>query len=233
MAWETVEVQSRAPNEVLAQSTASVFISRVYRWMFGGLFLTAATALWTASTPAALNLVIQHPYGLMFAQFGAVIGLSGLANRISGAATAALFLAYSALTGLTFSVLFLLFTPASIVQVFAITAGVYGAMSLYGALTKKDLSAWGTFLFMGLIGVMLASVVQIFVHSDMLRFTLSCAGVVVFAGMTAYDNQMLRAMHASSGYSSALSLTIVGALRLYLDFINLFISLLQLFGRRR
>jgi FtsH-binding integral membrane protein len=121
----------------------------------------------------------------------------------------------------------------SIGQAFALTAGVFGAMSLYGTITKKNLSAWGTFLFMGLVGIIIASVVNLFMSSDMMSFVIACASVVVFSGLTAYDTQKLREMHATTGYSSAATVSVVGALMLYLDFINLFLALLRLMGRRR
>jgi len=130
-------------------------------------------------------------------------------------------------------VLFVVYQLGSVASAFAITAGTFAAMSVYGTVTKKDLSSWGTFLFMGLVGILIAGLVNIFVGSAMLDFIRSCAAVLIFAGLTAYDTQKLRAFHASSGYSSAASLAISGALTLYLDFINLFLNLLRLMGRRR
>src|SRR5207253_226313 len=130
-------------------------------------------------------------------------------------------------------VLFMVYTQTSIGSVFGITSVMFGAMSVYATVTKKDLSSWGGFLFMGLIGLIVASVVNIFLASPAVSWIASCAGVVIFAGLTAYDTQKLRQIHASSGYSSAGSLAIQGALVLYLDFINLMIYLLRLFGRRR
>jgi FtsH-binding integral membrane protein len=144
-----------------------------------------------------------------------------------------LFLGYSVLTGLTMSVIFLIYTRSSIGSAFLLTAGTFGAMSVFGTVTRKNLSSWATFLIMGAIGIFIASIVQVFMQSPMLNFVLGCAGVLVFAGLTAYDTQKLREMHAGSGYSSAATLSIVGALVLYLDFINLFLSLLRLFGDRR
>jgi FtsH-binding integral membrane protein len=237
MAFNSFESNSfdsaSGPNRVLAESTASAFMARVYTWMFAGLLVTAGTAFFTASNAAMLGPVLQHSTLLLVAQLGIVVALTFLAPRMAGPVTAALFLAYSALTGLTFSVIFLIFQLGSVVQVFGLTALLYGTMAVYGTVTKRDLSSWRSFLFMGLIGVVLAGLVQMFVHSDMLSFVMSCVSVVVFTGLAAYDNQKLRALHASSGYSSALSLSVTGALILYLDFINLFLALLQLFGRRR
>jgi hypothetical protein len=220
-------------GDVLVQESRRAFMSRVYGWMFAGLSVTGLVALFTASNQALLTQVIQWRWGLIIAQLGLVFALSGLASRLSGAVAAALFLGYSVLTGLTFSVIFLIYTSASIGSAFLLTAGTFGAMSAFGTLTRKDLSGWSTFLFMGLIGIVIASIVQIFMKSSMLSFVLSCASVVVFAGLTAYDTQKLREMHAATGYSSAATVSIVGALTLYLDFINLFLALLRLFGSRR
>jgi hypothetical protein len=209
------------------------FMSRVYGWMFAGLSVTGLVALFTAASPQLVMQISNFRWLLFFAQLGLVFALSGMASRLSGAVAGALFVAYSVLTGLTFSVLFYVYTSGSIANAFLMSAGAFGAMSAFATFTKKDLSGWATFLFMGLIGVFIASIVQVFVQSPMLNFVLGCAGVLVFAGLTAYDTQKLREMHAGSGYSSAATLSIIGALTLYLDFINLFISLLRLFGSRR
>ncbi|MFY2564210.1 Bax inhibitor-1/YccA family protein [Corallococcus terminator] len=236
MAWETSgwqTAESDSVNSVLVQESKRAFMTRVHGWMFAGLLVTGVMALLTLSNEALLRTVIDWRLGFMIAQVGAVLALSFLAPRLSGPVAATMFLGYSALTGMTFAILFLVYTAGSIAQAFFLTAGVYGAMALYGTITKKDLSAWGTFLFMGLIGVVLASVVNIFMRSDMMSFVVACASVLVFAGLTAYDTQKLREMHANSGYSSAATVSIVGALTLYLDFINLFLAILRLMGRRR
>jgi len=146
---------------------------------------------------------------------------------------ALLFLGYAALTGVTLSGIFFIYSIGSIGVAFLLTAGSFAALSLYGTVTKRDLSAWGTFLFMGLIGVVLASIVQFWWHSPAFSFALSCATVVVFAGLTAYDTQKLRALGAQYAGAGLTSVTIIGALNLYLDFINLFLALLRLFGDRR
>jgi uncharacterized protein len=236
MAWENPGWQtasSESVHSVLVQESKRAFMSRVYGWMFAGLMLTGVVALFTASNPEWVRLVAQWRIGLLIAQLGAVLVLSAAAHRLPGPAAAALFLGYSVLTGLTFSVIFYVYTFGSIGQAFLLTAGTYGAMSLYGTLTKKDLSGWSAFLFMGLFGVVIAGIINIFLRSDMMGFITACASVVVFAGLTAYDTQKLREMHAGSGYSSAATVSIVGALTLYLDFINLFLALLRLMGRRR
>jgi FtsH-binding integral membrane protein len=144
-----------------------------------------------------------------------------------------MFLAYAVLNGLTFSVIFLAYELGSIGTAFIISAGTFAALSAYGTFTKTDLTAWRSFLMIGLFGIIIAGIVNIFVQSDMLGFVKSCAAVVIFAGLTAYDTQKLRQYHANSGFSSAMSLSIMGALMLYLDFVNLFLNLLRLLGRRR
>jgi uncharacterized protein len=236
MAWETPGWQTTARAEVsdvLVQESQRAFMSRVYGWMFAGLSVTGLVAMFTVTNEAVLMQVIQWRWGLFLAQLGLVFALSGMAHRLSSAVASALFLGYSVLTGLTMSVIFLIYTSASIGSAFLLTAGTFGAMSVFGTVTKKNLSSWATFLIMGAIGICIASIVQVFMQSPMLNFVLGCAGVLVFAGLTAYDTQKLREMHAGSGYSSTATLSIVGALVLYLDFINLFISLLRLFGDRR
>jgi len=236
MAWETSGWQQPARAEVsdvLVQESRRAFMSRVYGWMFAGLTVTGVVALLTASSPELVMQIAQFRWVLFIAQLGMVFALSGMAHKLSGPVAGALFLGYSLLTGLTFSVLFYVYTTGSIANAFLMSAGAFGAMSAFATFTKKDLSGWSTFLFMGLIGIFIASIVQVFMQSPMLNFVLGCAGVLVFAGLTAYDTQKLREMHADSGYSSAATLSIVGALTLYLDFINLFISLLRLFGARR
>jgi hypothetical protein len=236
MAWENPGWQTSSSQEVnttLVQESQRAFMSRVYGWMFVGLIVTGAMALVTVTTEPLLNFALSAYIPLMLGELGLVFVLSRLAPKLSGAVAALMFLVYSALTGVTLSVVFLIYTAGSIGQAFLLTAGVFGAMSLYGTITKKDLSAWATFLFMGLVGVILAGVLNIFLHNDGLSFIVACASVVVFSGLTAYDTQKLRKMHATTGYSSAATVSVVGALMLYLDFINLFLALLRLLGRRR
>jgi hypothetical protein len=218
-----------------AESAERTFIASVYRWMALGLTLTAGVAWFVASSEAMLELVVLNRwvfYGLMIAEFGLVIALSAAVNRLSAPAAGGLFLLYSALNGATLSVVLLIYTGGSVASAFAITAGTFGAMSVYGTVTKKDLTTWSSFLMMGLIGVVLASVVNIFLQSSALSFVLSCAAVVVFTGLTAYDTQKLRA-YARAGGATVAAAPISGALTLYLDFINLFLAVLRLFGDRR
>jgi FtsH-binding integral membrane protein len=238
MAWDSngLEGTTSPSDEVsstLVQESRRAFMSRVYGWMFAGLWITGVMALYTVSNKALMTFAMEWRMALLLAELGLVFALSFAAPRLSGAVAGAMFIGYAALTGMTLSIYFLIYTAGSIGQAFLMTAGTFGAMSLYGTVTKKDLSGWSAFLFMGLVGVIIASVMNIFMRSDMLGFVTACACVVVFAGLTAYDTQKLRQMHASTGYSAAATISIVGALTLYLDFINLFLALLRLFGRRR
>jgi FtsH-binding integral membrane protein len=206
----------------------------VYRWMTIGLAVTALVAYSVATSEAALRLVIGNRFvffGLIIAEFGLVIALSAAAHRLSAGAAGGLFLLYSALNGATLSVVILAYTGSSVAVAFVTTAGTFGAMSLYATVTRRDLSSWGSFLFMGLVGVVIASLVNLFLQSGLMSFVISCASVVVFTGLTAYDTQKLRALARAGGGSAGLAVN--GALALYLDFVNLFLALLRLFGRRR
>jgi FtsH-binding integral membrane protein len=229
-----MELQNAQAWTVDGAAVERRFMSSVYRWMTLGLVVTAAVAWFVASTPALMQVVFDHRavfWGLVIAQFGVVIALTAGVNRLSGPMAGVLFLLYSALTGTTLSFILLAYSGASVAGAFAITAGTFGAMSVYGSVTKSDLRGWGTFLFMGLIGVVLASVVNIFTRSSMVEWVISAACVVVFTGLTAYDTQKLRRMAAAGGGSAALP--VAGALSLYLDFINLFLAVLRIFGGRR
>lgn len=233
MSLEPSYSYSPSASSVLAEESARVFMQRVYWWMSVGLALTGGVA-WTVASSETLFMTFAPYFRVLgFATLGLVIVFSMIAHKVPGPVAAAMFLAYSAITGLTFSVLFVVYELGSIGAAFAITAGTFGAMSLYATVTKKDLSGWGTFLFMGLIGVIIAGIVNLFLRNGMMDFVVSCATVVVFAGLTAYDTQKLRQFHASTGYASAMSVAVSGALTLYLDFINLFLAVLRLLGRRR
>lgn len=213
------------------------FMARVYRWMFLGLGATAGVAYAVANTPALMEPLLTSPFlriGLWLGQIGLVVTLAGMTSKLSGRAALALFFAYAALNGVSFSVLFFVYEIGSATQAFVMAALIFGAMSIYGTVTGKDLTSWAHFLFMGLIGVVLAGVINLFVGSSMGSFVISCATVVIFTGLTAYDTQKLRGLALQvEGTESAKTLSAVGALELYLDFINLFLALLRLFGRRR
>jgi FtsH-binding integral membrane protein len=201
-----------------------------------GLAVTAGVAWYVAGSPEAQGAIWGNRgvfWGLMLAQFALVITISAAVSRLSPGVAGLLFVAYSALTGVTLSSILLVYTGNSIASAFVVTAGTFGAMSVYGTVTRRDLSTWRTFLFMGLIGVVIASVVNIFLKSGITQFVLSVAGVVVFTGLTAYDTQKLRQFAAVSGDGTAAAMPVSGALMLYLDFINIFLRLLNLMGRRR
>lgn len=219
-------------------SDVGSFFRNVYGWMTVGLGLTAIVALFTVSTPALMQMIFGNKlvfYGLIIAQVGLVIALSAAINRLSSATATLMFCVYAALSGLTFASIFVVYTQSSIASTFFITAGTFGAMSLYGLVTKKDLSKWGSFLFMGLIGIVIASIVNIFLKSPVMTWVVSCCGVLVFTGLTAYDTHSLKVL-AQNGFAHGeerKKLAIIGALKLYLDFINLFLMLLRLLGGNR
>jgi uncharacterized protein len=210
------------------------FIRSVYAWMFGGLLITAAAALWVVKSESMQQLIFGNrmmPWILMLAELGLVFYLSARITKMSAAAAASAFLIFALLNGLTLSAIFFLYTAGSIVQAFVTSAGMFGAMSVYGMVTKRDLTSWGSFFFMGLIGIVLCSVVNIFLKSPGLAWVISIVGVFVFLGLTAYDTQKLKTLATAPELRE--NLAIIGALALYLDFINLFLFLLRIFGNRR
>jgi FtsH-binding integral membrane protein len=205
-----------------------------YRWMTLGLALTGAVALAVAHSPAALEALVGNRilfFGMLLGQVGLVVAFSSVALRVSTAAAAAMFFGYAALTGVTFSTLFLVYTAASIATTFFVTAGAFAGLSVFGATTHRDLSAVGRFALFALIGLILASLANMFLRSSGLEWLLTFAGVLLFAGLTAYDTQRLKTLFAQSEPSA--NLPLVGALTLYLDFINMFLFLLRIFGSRR
>jgi hypothetical protein len=214
----------------------STFIRGVYWWMCIGLGVTAVVALAVASSPAAVNTLVRTPilfYGILIAELVLVVYLSARVTKMSPSTAGILFTAYSALNGVTFSLILLAYTGASVANAFFVTAGMFGALAVYGSVTKRDLTGMGRFMFMGLIGLVLASVVSIFWHNDAMQFVMGVIGVLVFSGLIAYDTQRLRSLALQMPGEQAGSYAVVGALSLYLNFINLFLSLLRLFGNRR
>ena len=212
------------------------FLSKVYGWMFVGLLITAVIAFAIASSPALVEAVIVNRmvfWVIVIAQLGLVFYLSARVNRIAPATAAGLFLLYSALVGVTSSVVLLVYTGASIASTFVITAGMFGATALFGTVTRRSLAGLGHFMFMGLIGLVLASIVGFFWHSGALQFVISVVGVVVFTGLTAWDAQRLKQMAVALPDGRVGAYAVVGALSLYLDFINLFFFLLRFTGSRR
>jgi uncharacterized protein len=212
-----------------------VFFRSVYAWMFGGLLLTALASMWVVVSPAMQQLVLGNRavfFGLIIAELGLVMYLNFAIHKMSPAAAASAFLVYSLLNGLTLSVIFLVYSPTAIMSAFATTSLTFGAMSIYGMVTKKDLTGWGSFLFMGVIGILITMVVNMFIRSSALDMAVSLIGVFVFLGLTAYRTQQLKALAQSTG-ERAEQMAIIGALGLYLAFINIFLFLLRLFGGRR
>ena len=201
-----------------------------------GLAVTAAVAYWVAMTSP---LALMNPLaliGIVIAQLILVVTISRAVNSISASAATALFLLYACLNGLMFSVLFLIYKLPTLGGTFMVTAGMFGAISLYGYVTKRDLTRLGSILFMALIGLILASVVNMFLHSDStLYWLISYAGVLIFVGLTAYDTQKLKQIAMQTGGDPAMAhrMSVVGSLVLYLDFINLFLLLLRIMGNRR
>jgi len=220
----------------VSDERVGAFLSRVYGWMFAGLLITAVTAFVVASSPALIAAVILNRlvfWALIIAQLGLVFYLSARVEKIAPVTAAGLFVLYSALTGVTSSVILLVYTGASIVSTFIITAGMFGTMAVFGTVTKRSLAGWGQFLFMGLIGIIIASIVGFFFQSDAMQFVISVVGVVVFTGLTAYDAQRLKHMAVALPDGRVGAYAVVGALSLYLDFINLFFFILRLSGGRR
>ena len=224
----------------IAGSRTAAFMASVYRWMAFGLALTGIVAWAVTTTPAILTALYNIQDGRIVGQTGLmwvaiivwfVIGLAftPVAMRASIGAAVGMFLTYCALSGVVFSSVLLAYTGASVASTLFITAGSFFGLSLYGTLTKRDLSGMRSFLMIGLIGIILASIVNLFLRSNAVEFVLSCCGVLVFAGLTAYDTQKLRAIGEQGEERHAL----IGALALYLDFVNLFLFLLRFFGRRR
>ncbi|MBI4432191.1 MAG: Bax inhibitor-1/YccA family protein [Candidatus Omnitrophica bacterium] len=221
-----------------AQVAESNFLSRVYLWMAGGLVVSAAASFWLLSQPNLLRAVFTNSallIGLVIAELGLVIWFSAAAMRMSVAMGSTLFLAYSFLNGITLTSIFLVYTGVSVLTTFAVTAGTFFFFSLYGATTKKDLTGVGGLAIMGLIGVIIASIVNIFLKSSALMWVTTFIGIAVFLGLIAYDTQKLKAIRATGCENAEAEkrVAILGALTLYLDFINLFILLLRIFGKRR
>ncbi|MGI9167826.1 MAG: Bax inhibitor-1/YccA family protein [Pyrinomonadaceae bacterium] len=220
----------------LRDERVGAFLTKVYGWMSGGLLITAMTAFAVASSPALIEALILNRlafWGLIIAQLGLVFYLSARVEKVAPTTAAGLFLLYSALTGVTSSVILLMYTAASITSTFIITAGMFGTMAVFGSVTKRSLAGWGQFLFMGLIGLILASVVGLFWQNDAMQFVISLVGVLIFTGLTAYDAQRLKQMAVALPDGRVGAYAVVGALSLYLDFINLFFFLLRFTGSRR
>jgi FtsH-binding integral membrane protein len=220
----------------LRDARVSAFLGKVYGWMFLGLLITTGTAFFVASSPLLIDIFIGNRilfWGMLFGQLGLVFWLSSRVESMSPTTAAALFILYSATVGITTSVILLSYTTSSLVSTFMVTAGMFGALALFGTFTKKSLAGVGQFMFMGLIGLILAMIVNLFWANDMLSFVISVVGVLVFTGLTACDAQRLKHMAVALPDGRVGTYAVAGALSLYLDFINLFFFLLRLLGGRR
>ena len=234
-------------DQVTIDAGLRAYMLRVYNYMAAGVALTGLVAWFTFSaavvdTGAGLqltsfgHLIFQSPlmWVLVLAPLGLVFAISFGINRMQPGTALTLFFVYAGLLGLSLASIFLIYTGASVTRVFFISAATFGALSLWGYTTKRDLTGMGSFLFMGLIGIVIASLVNIFLHSPGLQFAISAIGVVVFTGLTAWDTQQIKEMYwAGDGTAVAGKKAVMGALRLYLDFLNLFLMLLQFVGVRR
>ena len=220
-----------------SEAGISIFMSKVYAWMTGALVLSALVAWQAATSTAFIEYMTTHAplfYGLMIGELVLVIALAGFVKRMPLGLAITAFVLYSAVTGLTLSTIFLVYTASSIAKAFFITAGMFGTMSFYGYVTRKDLTNFGSFLFMSLIGLIIASLVNLFLHSPMIDWITTYAGIIIFTGLAAYDTQKLKYFGLMAMEEDMFAkMAILGALTLYLDFINLFLSLLRAFGDRR
>ncbi len=231
--------QPTYPLSPEATRASTIFLAKVFNWMAVGLGLTAAFAFMVANSEATQQLIFGNKiifYGLIFGELGMVLYLSARIEKITPALATALFLIYSALNGVTLSAVLLAYTATSVATTFVVTGGMFATMAIYGTMTKKDLTGMGSFMFMGLIGIILAGLVNMFLHSPTVDWVISAIGVIVFTGLTAYDVQKISryGSNVMLGEEAAIRKgAIMGALSLYLDFINLFLSLLRLMGDRR
>lgn len=224
-----------ATDTMALEMRISQVMKRVYVKMFLATLVTAFVALFCAQSPQVLTFFGNNSWAmwvLIIANLGLVIGISGGINRLSAPTATALFFLYAILNGLMFFPIFMVYTGVSIAKTFFITAGVFGAMSVYGYFTSQNLAKWGSILFMALIGLIICAVVNIFVGSSTLDWIISGAGVLIFVGLTAWDTQQIKNLALQAPAESVGKLATLGALTLYLDFINLFLYLLRFFGDR-
>lgn len=214
-----------------------VLMRKVYVWMSLALAITGFTAYGVATSPGLMQAIYANQFffwGLIIAEFALVIGVSAAIDRLSLATATLMFILYSVINGALLSYIFIVYTASSVSTAFFITAGTFAAMALYGYTTKTDLTSWGKLLLMALIGLIIATLVNVFVKSSMFDLILSYVGVLIFVGLTAYDSQKIKQMllEAPDAGEAAQKVALLGALSLYLDFINLFLYLLRIFGKR-
>lgn len=228
-------------QQTLGKEQNAVFaklMRSVYLWMVLALVITGLTAAYVANSPAYISALMNNPvlfYGVIIAELALVFILSGRIHKMSFTSASLMFILYSLLTGVSLSTIFLAYTESSIATTFLITAGTFGTMSLVGFVTKKDLSKLGGILFMALIGLIIATVVNIFLVSDTLGWIINYVGVLIFVGLTAYDTQKIKQMMREYGTDineQTQKMALMGSLSLYLDFINMFLYLLRIFGNR-
>ncbi len=216
--------------------TTNVMMRKVYAWMFGALAVTALVAFYASTSAAFLKWFLSSPWiliALLIAEFALVIGLTSAINKLSPVMATVMFLAYAVVNGLTFSVIFLAYSASAIATTFFVTAGTFGLMALVGSFTDRDLSKIGSVCFFALIGIIIATIVNLFLHNDVFDLIVSAIGVVVFMGLTAWDAQKIKDSLSGADYNAeSAKYAVIGALSLYLDFINIFIYLLRFFGRR-
>lgn len=227
---------SQGGNEQALDTRVSAVMKRVYVKMFLGLLVTALVSFWSASTPGVIQFFMANRWSmwvLIITEFAILFGISGALKRISSSMATMMFYLFAIINGLMLFQIFLVYSPASIAKTFFITAGTFGAMSVYGYFTTNDLTKWGSILFMALIGLIICSLVNIFWNNGTLGWIISGAGVLIFVGLTAWDTQKIKQMAMMAPNEAAGRLATIGALSLYLDFINLFLYLLRFFGNNR
>ena len=238
MNYNEIDLRGLTADQQLTMSQAfPVLMRKVYVWMTLALAITGFTAYAVANSPGILQAIYTNQilfWGLIIAEFALVFGVSAAINKLSLTTATLMFILYSVINGALLSYIFLAYTASSVATVFFITAGTFAAMAIVGYTTKTDLSSMGKILFMALIGLIIATLVNIFIKSDGLTMILSYVGVLIFVGLTAWDSQKIKQMllQAPDAGEGAQKLALLGALTLYLDFINLFIYLLRIFGRR-
>lgn len=238
MEIQELERQLTREQELGLSQAFPALIRKVYVWMTMALAITAITAYGVATSPALLELIFSSKltfFGLIIAELALVFWLSARIYKLSLTTATLMFILYSVINGATLASIFVFYSMNIIAQTFLVTAGTFGAMAVYGYFTKKDLTSWGRLLFMALIGLIIAGIVNLFLHNSVMDFIISGLGVLVFVGLTAYDSQKIKQMLAvqTDMGETAQKVALMGALSLYLDFINLFLYLLRLFARER
>ncbi len=233
-----MEFNSLAKTQA-SKAVQAALMRNVYSWMTLALVITGFVSMYVAKSYTLISMIMQNSiafWGLLIAEIGLVVYLSARIHRISFTTATLLFIAYAILNGVTMAFIFLVYTMSSIATTFFITAGTFGIMALYGYVTKKDLTRIGNICFMALIGLIIASLVNIFLHNSMMDLIISCVGVLLFVGLTAYDSQKIKQLLTGEGIEineTTQKIALMGAMTLYLDFINLFLYLLRLLGDRK